>query len=612
MRFKITVLLMLFFSFVPLLAQDAGQPSGKLLKFSVSDFYMDQSDMSATDMTNTYKKDKDKRLMAIIKVKTKNSDDPVDAYKFNFGSNYHEVVKVENELWVYVQYGAKRVTIMRSGYETLKDHSMGVTLQSGKVYRMELSAIKEGEKVKKKLLRDPIVLFKVVPVAATKNARIKYRKNTPDAAWSTISSFDEEGMANKKLPRGSYVYEVEAEGYRKSDGFLELTDFEGQTYTQEITLHSSNINIEVFADEDAEIYVDDNRMGVGEWFGKLEDGEHVVEVRKERHRTISRTVQIDNRRLLPLKFPALEPIFGTLSITGSPVGALVTIDGEPYDSIPCKIDSLIIGTHKVEITKSGYNPESFYVEIAEEEHVRKEIELKSIAAVTISTKPQDAIIYINGKEVGKTPYTATFISGEYDLKLTKKKYCDYKSRVTFDPSHTQFDFALKRIYQKRSCFYMEAAAYMNGLAFGGANATMGFYAGHFNLEGYGMYGFETETVYVNTTDGSDPASCTLSPIGFGGRIGGGIIFGRRFRITPQAGAGYLIVSGAGITTGAVTVSGSLRCEFALARWVGINITPEYSCAVSKNPLYSDLEAISPIVKSWGTGFKIRMGLSLSF
>lgn len=612
MRFKITVFLLLLFSVAPLFAQDAGQPGGKLLKFSVSDFYMDQSDMSATDMTNTYKKDKDKRLMAIIKVKAKNSDDAVDAYKFNFGSNYHEVVKVENELWVYVQYGAKRVTIMRSGYESLKDHSLGVTLQSGKVYKMELSALKEGEKVKKKLLRDPIVLFKVVPVAATKNARIKYRMNTPDAKWTTITSFDSEGMANKKLPRGSYVYEVEAEGYRKSDGFLELTDFEGQTYTQEVTLHSNNVNVEVFTDDGAEIYVDGNKIGTSEWFGKLEDGEHVVEVRKERYRTITKTVQVDNRRLLPVKFPPLEPIVGALSITGSPKGALVTIDDEPYDSIPCKIDSLIIGSHKIEISKTGYNPESFYVDIAENEHVEKNIELKSVADITITTKPQDAIIYINGKEVGKTPYTATFISGEYELKLTKKKYRDYKTRVTFDPSNTQFDYTLKRIYQKKSCFYMEAAAFMNGLTFGGANATMGFYAGYFNLEGYGMYGLESETIYINSADGSNPESCYLSPIGFGGRIGGGIILGRRFRITPQVGGGYLLVTGDGMTTGAITALGSVRFEFALARWVGISIAPEYSYAVLKNPLYTELEAISPVVKSWGTGLKVRVGLSMSF
>ena len=612
MRFKITVFLLLFFSVAPLFAQSAGQPGGKLLKFSVSDFYMDQSDLSASDMSNTYKKDRDRRLMAIIKVKTKNSDDSVDAYKFNFGSNYHEVVKVDNELWVYVQYGAKRTTIMRSGYETLKDHSLGVTLQSGKVYRMELSAIKEGEKVKKKLLRDPIVLFKPVPVSATKNARIKYRKNTPDAKWATINAFDEEGMANKKLPRGSYVYEVEAEGYRKSDGFLELTEFEGQTYTQEITLHSNNINIEVFAGEDTEIYVDGNKMGVVEWFGKLEDGEHVVEARRDRHRTISRTVQIDNRRLLPVRFPSLEPIVGALSITGSPVGALVAINGEPYDTIPCRIDSLLIGSYTVEITKPDYNPERFSVEIVENEVVEKEVALVQIAKVTISTTPQDATIYINGKEVGKTPYSATFIPGEYELKLTKKKYRDYKGRVMFDPTKTQYDYTLKRIYQKKSCFYMDATACLNGARFGGVNATVGFYAGHVNVEAYGMYGLDSETVYINSPDNTEPFTCNLSPIGFGGRVGGGIILGRRFRITPQAGAGYVVVTGGGITTGAVTASGSVRCEFALARWVGINITPEYSCAVSKNPLYTELEAISPIVKSWGTGLKIRMGLSLSF
>ena len=80
MRFKITVFLLLFFSVAPLFAQSAGQPGGKLLKFSVSDFYMDQSDLSASDMSNTYKKDRDRRLMAIIKVKTKkkNVSKPTD------------------------------------------------------------------------------------------------------------------------------------------------------------------------------------------------------------------------------------------------------------------------------------------------------------------------------------------------------------------------------------------------------------------------------------------------------------------------------------------------------------------------------------------------------
>lgn len=610
MKKIIFILLSLLFVTTPLFAQNAEKKNSKPQTFEVKKFEFDQTDISATEMSKTFKKDKDKKLMAIIKVTATNYNDTIGLYKFNFGSQICETVKVDDELWVYVQYGAKRVSIMRNGFKTLKDYSLGQTLQQGKVYRMEISALFAGENVKKELKRDPYLEFKITPLDAIETARIKYKKNTDDAKWEYWETeFDEDGRTSEKFPRGIYFYEVEAEGYRKSEGTIELVDKnlgEDNTYTAEVFLHSKEINVEVFADENAEIYVDNTKVGIGEWFGKLEDGEHTVEARRANHRSISRTVKIDNRRALPVRFPVLQPIFGGLSIVGEPIGATVKIDGEPYDTISFRTDSLIIGKHFVEVFKPGYQPESFFVDINEGEMCKKEVALHSIAQVTIVTEPADAIVYINDAEVGYTPYSTTLLSGDYKLQLVKKGFHKYKKVVNFNPENQDLNYKFKPQYQKKSTAYLELAVQAG--SFDAARASFGFYAHNFNVELFGNYGLFSEPISSYTK----PEKCDLGAMGFGGRLGFGVVLGRFFRITPQVGAGYLILNGNGINTSAITASGALRCEFAYSKSLGFSFTPEYTHLLEHEETFGELSSLFPKVAGWGKGMSYRLGVYLFF
>lgn len=110
-----------------------------LLKFRVVDFSYDAFDQTARD--ERFKRlDGSGYLYAIVKLKGASPDADLRDYNFNFGNMNHIVENHNGEIWLYVQKNAKTVTITRSGYVQISHYDLKTTIESGKTYRMTLSA----------------------------------------------------------------------------------------------------------------------------------------------------------------------------------------------------------------------------------------------------------------------------------------------------------------------------------------------------------------------------------------------------------------------------------------------------------------------------------------
>ena len=104
---------------------------------------------------------------------------------------------------------------------------------------------------------------------------------------------------------------------------------------------------------------------------------------------------------------------------------------------------------------------------------------------------------------------------------------------------------------------------------------------------------------------------------FGGKVGYGITFGTRLRLTPQA--GVMIVSikskdeGSGSSRCNVTqASIGARLDFAVVNHLVIYVAPEYGFALSKSSIYQQIAPLSSKIKGWGDGFNVRVGLTVFF
>lgn len=322
------------------------------LKFSIESFNADPFDYSAKD--KKYEKfDGNGERYALIKV-TSNSNDNLREYNFNFGNLKHEVEVHDDVLWVYVQKNAKLLTISREGYTSINKYDLHTTLESGKNYTLKLSA-------QPKKIYWQMTQFNVTP--ADSRAMITYRNTLVGSQNEMFGTINESGSVAKNLPLGSYSYQVISDNYKTAEGIFTLNDRK-RTYIENVTLIPNHSKVTLIVGSAAEIYVNDEFMGVGEWSGSLKAGDYQVECRKTNHTPTTQILQIEdnNDQIITLETP--EPILGEASVISNPLGANIIIDGKQYGVTPKNID-LPLGKHVVELTMEGYKTGKMNFEITE-------------------------------------------------------------------------------------------------------------------------------------------------------------------------------------------------------------------------------------------------------
>lgn len=129
----------------------------------------------------------------------------------------------------------------------------------------------------------------------------------------------------------------------------------GSIYLLSPVLKPNFMTVRLVADEDAEIWVNGELKGTGVWKGDLANGEYIVESRKPNHKTSSDRITVKADMLsTDIRLSSLQAISGFLSITSTPIGATILIDGKNKGLTPLFLNDITIGQHKVSVIKDGY------------------------------------------------------------------------------------------------------------------------------------------------------------------------------------------------------------------------------------------------------------------
>lgn len=402
---KVTAILLLFIcSCATAFAQD-------LQEFSVVGFEEKPFDTAARD-GNYRLVDGNGELFAIIKLVSATPDDDMSAYTFDFGLCEGRRKYVDGEVWWYVQRNAMRATIKRDGFKTVK-YELPVTVQPGQVFEVTLQATPRV--TKKRML-----LLEVSP--ADSKAQITY-KAEGEKEYKVFGDgvIDEGGMLSMRLELGTYYYRIISKNYHLSEGRVELGDAP-QKYIEKVTLRPNYGTLTLKAAAGADIYIDGEKVGTGQWSGILSPGNYNVECQLTAHKNSIKTIKVCEGDNQTVQFDAPTPITGTLSLQSSPLGATVTIDGKECGTTPEDFAGLLIGAHKVTVSKSGYKTVTVDVDVKENEVVEQKIVLEKVVSDTPnqtikSKKSQDSTV--NGQANNFTITASGIIDGhEYvDLGL---------------------------------------------------------------------------------------------------------------------------------------------------------------------------------------------------
>lgn len=531
------------------------------------DFYEVQNDGTARGRLHKY--DAEQELFAIIKVKSNYPDDKLEDYTIHFQQQYSENVPHDEkgERWLYVKRGAKLITIERDGYQSITGKPLGLTVESGHTYVLEL-------KVK--------VSFQMISfsVQTKKGEPISGAAITINGGKKTLST-NEYGEASDFLSHGEYSYNVIAGGFRPTSGVFTLDGEE--TKKELITLLSSNIEITFHVDAEADICVNEKIFDKGEWTGELEIGKtYIVECRQNYHKSSRQYITIvEEQQYYELTPPT--PITGSFIIKSSPNGATIFIDGIDYGKTPKVITNLLIGGHSLEIAMPDFEPYKTNIEVNEDKlDTIPEIKLKPIAP---PVQIQDEAKY--GSESSK-----------------KKKRAERKP-------------------MRDSEFFLGTAVHL-----GGVTALDGFVGGYVKgvfCECRVRYPFNAKrSLHYNLLqdDDSYSSSHALSVRSYymiEGLAGYGFQFGERFRLTPCVGLRNTSITG--VTTDGslerqetymLSGVGSVKAEFAILPFLSVVVSPDIAVPFTKNSFISLIESASPSVSRWYGGFGLNIGVHFNF
>jgi hypothetical protein len=134
----------------------------------------------------------------------------------------------------------------------------------------------------------------------------------------------------------------------------------------------------------------------------------------------------------------VKSIYGKIGFSSNPSGANVYLDGVYKGITPITLQNVLIGSHTVKLTKSGYNDISSTVTVSSGQtaSVSKTLTTQT-GSISVSSNPSGANVYLDGTHKGTTPTTLYNVpTGSHTVKLTKSGYNDVSSTVTVSSDRT--------------------------------------------------------------------------------------------------------------------------------------------------------------------------------
>ena len=228
-----------------------------------------------------------------------------------------------------------------------------------------------------------------------------------------------------KMASGTYNVRVVKDMYKTAEQTFVITD--ENTTNAVLDMSANFVNLTLATDAASDIYIDGQYKAKGSWSGRMTDGAHFVEVKKDKHRTVSKNFNLVLGKDENIKIEAPTAITGALDISSLPVKADIYLNGKHYGTTPRIISNLIIGEYTLKLEKEGCASIAKNIVIEENQTLTLKEQLSTGKEVTIKTDKNGDMIYVDGVYVGMTPFTTNLEYGKHIIKTTRGTQIAVKS-----------------------------------------------------------------------------------------------------------------------------------------------------------------------------------------
>jgi len=307
-------------------------------------------------------------------------------------------------------------------YITPGPHEMELKMDKYEVWR-EIVDVEAGkEKVLTALLqlRTSSILIESEPT----NARIYLNGKNAGTTAETITG----------LIPGKYSVEVRMDGYEVWSESVEVKADAENSLTAVLQIKPGSISINSEPTK-AKVYLNGKNVGTtAETIADLTPGKHTVEVKLDGYATWHQVVEVEPDKETVL-MAALQLKTGSIMIESEPTKAMIYLDGEEVGITPDTLWYIVPGKHEIIVETDGYEVWSEIVDVEEDKQkaLTAELQIKT-GSIAIESKPSNAVVFLDGEEVGKTPETLTsIVPGAHEVQVRMDSYEVWNKQVNIKP-----------------------------------------------------------------------------------------------------------------------------------------------------------------------------------
>ncbi|MCX6063915.1 MAG: PEGA domain-containing protein [Caldiserica bacterium] len=274
----------------------------------------------------------------------------------------------------------------------------------------------------------------------------------------------------------------------------------------------------------AKVSVDGASKGVTPLTVSMKPGRHTLSMTEDGYKAYQGTVEVlktDTARTVPVTLTKISvtPTTATLTITSTPSGAKVFLDGTSIGTTPVTKKTVSPGTHTLRLTLAGYEDytTTITLQVGDEKPVAVILVKKAVApttaTLTVTSTPAGAQVFLDGTSIGTTPITGRVVSdGLHGVRLSLTGYNDYSTSLTLQSGDAKTVTAVlvkPALIPTTGTLTVTstpagAQVYLDGTSIGttpitGKTVSLGVHAVHLTLAGYEEYVITVTTEASRTT-----------------------------------------------------------------------------------------------------------------
>ena len=412
---RLFIILLASLVFVPFMWGQNGE-------MSVKEFYLVPTDLTA-NIQGTMVYDQNDNVCALIKLPTTD-----DGFTFDVGVlGVSDVKRVGGEIWIYVPFGVRKITITHATYGSINDYPFPSALEKGRTYILRLNLPKVERKYDEQ--RRQKMVLQVDPPTAT------VRVNGMPQNYSASGRYEGDYQL------GLYDITVLHDEYHTQEIAVNLND-ESATLNQQIRLKPKFGWLTLRGDGDEIVYIDDMKYAISSVKGlKLFSGDYGLKIEKPLHATYESSFQMQDSLVLSMA-PSLVPIYKDLTFTAD-AGSQIWIDGKMVGTGTYR-DKIVYGTYEIEARKEKHRPAVLSLTVDENTPAVVAIDapVQICGTLKIDSTPVGSDVYIDGLHVGKTPFARDLLIGQHTFTVRRLGYKDYTANATLEDGKVNYVHAI--------------------------------------------------------------------------------------------------------------------------------------------------------------------------